>query len=390
VTDTNYDVIVVGGGPAGGTVAYDLARRGVQVLLLEKERLPRFKVCAGGVTLKTAHLLDFDLSPAFEGEIVRGTCTYRGGSPVTIDFGGPMGWTVMRDKLDHLILQQAAKAGAEVLDDHRVTRAEFLSDGVSVFTTRGSYSCSILVGADGANGVVARCAGLKRRRRLAIAVQAEIPASGEVLESRQGGVHFDFGFVPRGYGWAFPKKNILSVGVVTFCGKAANLKVSLSGWLEMLGLPSDPHEVRMRGHLVPLGGVARVFHGTRILLTGDAAGLAEPMTGEGIYYAVRSANIAADTICQTLQNNQADLSSYTARINAEITRDLKYAKRLATLLYRFPRLCFHFFVRSPRVQRGMANVLCGRSSFENLSHELSAASPQILISGMRKPRTQQP
>jgi geranylgeranyl reductase family protein len=390
VTDTNYDVIVVGGGPAGGTAAYELARRGVQVLLLEKERLPRYKVCAGGVTLKTAHLLDFDLSPAFEEEIVRGTCTYRGGSPVTIDFGGPMGWTVMRDKLDHLILQQAAKAGAEVLDDHRVTRAEFLSDGVSVFTTRGSYSCSILVGADGANGVVARCAGLRRRRSLAVAVQAEIPASGEALESRQGCVHFDFGFVPRGYGWVFPKKNILSVGVVTFWGRAANLKVSLSGWLEMLGLPSDPHEVRMRGHLVPLGGVTRVLHGTRILLTGDAAGLAEPMTGEGIYYAVRSAKIAADTIHQALQNYQKDLSSYTERVHAGITRDLKYAKRLATLLYLFPRLCFHFFVRSPRIQRGVANVLCGRSSFENLSHELSAASPQILISGMRKPRTQQP
>jgi geranylgeranyl reductase family protein len=390
VTDTNYDVIVVGGGPAGGTAAYELARRGVQVLLLEKEQLPRYKVCAGGVTLKTAHLLDFDLSPAFEEEIVRGTCTYRGGSPVTIDFGGPMGWTVMRDKLDHLILQQAAKAGAEVLDDHRVTRAEFLSDGVSVFTTRGSYSCSILVGADGANGVVARCAGLRRRRSLAVAVQAEIPASGEALESRQGCVHFDFGFVPRGYGWVFPKKNILSVGVVTFWGRAANLKVSLSGWLEMLGLPSDPHEVRMRGHLVPLGGVTRVLHGTRILLTGDAAGLAEPMTGEGIYYAVRSAKIAADTIHQALQNYQKDLSSYTERVHAGITRDLKYAKRLATLLYLFPRLCFHFFVRSPRIQRGVANVLCGRSSFENLSHELSAASPQILISGMRKPRTQQP
>lgn len=390
MTDTNYDVIVVGGGPAGGTAAYELARRGVQVLLLEKEQLPRYKVCAGGVTLKTAHLLDFDLSPAFEEEIVRGTCTYRGGSPVTIDFGGPMGWTVMRDKLDHLILQQAAKAGAEVLDDHRVTRAEFLSDGVSVFTTRGSYSCSILVGADGANGVVARCAGLRRRRSLAVAVQAEIPASGEALESRQGCVHFDFGFVPRGYGWVFPKKNILSVGVVTFWGRAANLKVSLSGWLEMLGLPSDPHEVRMRGHLVPLGGVTRVLHGTRILLTGDAAGLAEPMTGEGIYYAVRSAKIAADTIHQALQNYQKDLSSYTERVHAGITRDLKYAKRLATLLYLFPRLCFHFFVRSPRIQRGVANVLCGRSSFENLSHELSAASPQILISGMRKPRTQQP
>lgn len=389
MTNTRYDVIVVGGGPAGGTAAYDLARRGAQVLLLEKERLPRYKVCAGGVTVKTAQLLDFDLSPAYEEEIIQGTCTYRGGCPVTIDFGGPMGWTVMRDKLDHLILQQAARAGAQVLDDQRVTGAEFLPEGVTVFTTRRRYSCSILVGADGANGVVARCAGLMRRRSLAVAVEAELPASGETLESRRGRVHFDFGSVPRGYSWVFPKKKILSVGVGTFWGRAANLKASLSGWLDLLGLPSDPHHVRMRGHLVPLGGAARVLHGTRVLLAGDAAGLAEPMTGEGIYYAVRSGKIAADTIFQALENNQQGLASYTERIDAEITQDLKYAKRLATLLYRFPRLCFHFFVRSPRVQRGVANVLCGRSSFEHLNRELVAASPEILISGLGRRRTRQ-
>ncbi len=381
---TRYDVIVAGGGPAGGTTAYDLARRGARVLLLEKERLPRYKVCAGGVTLKTTQLLDFDLSPAYEDEITRGTCTYRGGSPVTIHFDGPVGWTVMRDKLDQLIVRQAARVGAQVLDDQRVTGAEFLSGGVSVFTTRGSYSCSILVGADGANGVVARCAGLTGERNLAVAVEAEVPTSGEPLQSRRGCVHFDFGFVPRGYGWVFPKKDLLSVGVGTFWGKAANLKAFLSRWLEMLGLPSDPRAVRMRGHLVPLGGVARVLHGTRVLLTGDAAGLAEPMTGEGIYYAVRSAKIAADTIYQALQKGQEDLSTYTERINAEITRDLKYARRMAALLYRFPRLCFHFFVRSTRVQWGMADVLCGRSSFENLDRELRAASVEILISGMRR------
>jgi geranylgeranyl reductase family protein len=390
MSGTRYDVIVAGGGPAGGTTAYDLARRGARVLLLEKERLPRYKACAGGITLKTTKLLDFDLSPAYEQEIIRGTCTYRGGSPVTVDFGGPVGWTVMRDKLDQLIVRQAARVGTEVLDDQMVTGADFLSDGVSVSTTRGSYSCSILVGADGANGVVAHCAGLMRRRFLAVAVEAEVPTSGEALESRQGRVHFDFGSVPRGYGWVFPKKHVLSVGVGTFWGKASKLKAFLSRWLEALGLPSDPREVRMRGHLVPLGGVARVLHGPRVLLTGDAAGLAEPMTGEGIYYAVRSAKIAAETIYQALQNDQEDLSTYTERIDAEITRDLKYAKRMAALLYRFPRLCFHFFVRSPKVQRGVVDVLCGRSTFERLQHQLRAAAPEILLSGVTPRRTPRP
>jgi flavin-dependent dehydrogenase len=92
-----FDVIVVGGGPAGGTTAYELARRAAQVLVLEKERLPRYKVCAGGIILKTAQLLDFDLSPAFEDETKRGVCSYKGGSPVRIDFGEAAGCTVMRE-----------------------------------------------------------------------------------------------------------------------------------------------------------------------------------------------------------------------------------------------------------------------------------------------------
>jgi geranylgeranyl reductase family protein len=381
--DKSYDVIVVGGGPAGGTAAYDLSRTGIQVLLLEKEQLPRYQVCAGGLTRKTVELLDFDLSSVVEEEIVRGRCTFQGGSSITMDFGEVVGWTVMRDKLDYLILQQASGAGAQVLDEHRVSEVEFLTDRVVVTAGGRRYSCSTLIGADGANGVVARSAGLRKRRNLAVALEAEIPASGDTLESWHRCVQFDFGCVPRGYGWVFPKKDALSVGVATFWGRATNLRSSLRGFLKMIGLPSKPQGARLRGHLLPLGGKARVLHRGRLLLTGDAAGLAEPLTGEGIYYAVKSAKIAAHTVQQALNGDRPDLSSYTERINAQIAHDLKYAGRLARLLYRFPRPCFHFFVRSPAVQRAVTNTILGRSTFRTLHAELVKTSPRILLSALR-------
>jgi geranylgeranyl reductase family protein len=381
--DKSYDVIVVGGGPAGGTAAYDLARKGIQVLVLEKERLPRYKVCAGGLTLKTVELLDFDLSSVLEQEIVRGRCTFGGESAVTMDFGEVVGWTVMRDRFDHLILERASVAGAQVLAGHGVTKVEFFADRVEVSSGNRHYSCSTLIGADGANGIVARSAGLRIQRDLAAALEAEIPASGETLENWNRCVQLDFGCVPRGYGWVFPKKDILSVGVGTFWGKAAHLRSSLQNFLKMLGLASETRGARARGHLLPLGGKKRVLHHGRALLTGDAAGLAEPLTGEGIYYAVKSAKIAAHTVQQALIGDRPDLSSYTETVNAQIAHDLKYASRLARLLYRFPRPCFHLFVRNPAVQQAVANTIFGRSTFQTLHGELVRTSPRILLSALR-------
>jgi geranylgeranyl reductase family protein len=383
VTTTRSDVVVVGGGPAGGTAAHELARRGLKVVVLEKERLPRYKVCAGGLTLKTIQLLDFDLTPVYESKITQGKCTFRCQSPVSIDFGEVVGWTVMRDKFDHLILQEAEQAGARVLDGQRVREVENNSTEAVVKTSHGEFRCSVVIGADGANSVVARSSGLMRRRRTAVALETEISASPDVLEARRGCVHFDFGLVSRGYGWVFPKKEILSIGVGSFWGKATGLKASLFNLMEMLGLRRDPLQVRVRGHLLPLGGKDHILHEGRVLLAGDAAGLAEPLTGEGIYYAVRSAKIAADVIHQALQDDTVDLSPYSAQVNAEISHDLRYAQALAGLLYRLPRLCYHFFVRSPTVQWGVADVIYGRSSFERLYRELLKSAPGILLAGLR-------
>jgi len=151
VTGTHYDLIVDGGEPAGGTAACELARKGLPVLVLEKDHLPRYKCCAGGFPLKAARLLDLDLSPAYEMEVTQGRCTYKGRSPVLMGFGKVDGWTAMRDKLDYLILKAAMKRGAQVVDRQRLREVETRSDRAFARTGGREYSGFIVVGADGAN-----------------------------------------------------------------------------------------------------------------------------------------------------------------------------------------------------------------------------------------------
>ncbi|MDH4208236.1 MAG: hypothetical protein OEV76_05130, partial [Anaerolineae bacterium] len=169
----------------------------------------------------------------------------------------------------------------------------------------------------------------------------------------------------------------------TFAGQARNLKNALLSFLDALGVGYRQQDMVIRGQPVPLGGEEGIFHQGRLLLVGDAASLAEPMTGEGIYYAVRSGQIAAKTIGEALRNSAIDLTSYTTRVNHEIMQDLKYARRLASLLYHFPGLCFHFFVRSSQVQKRVIDVLYGRSTYGSLYHDLLRSWAQILLDGLR-------
>jgi geranylgeranyl reductase family protein len=374
-----YDVIVVGAGPAGASAAHDLARAGLRVLMLEKEKLPRYKTCGGGLPGRVAEALGFDFSPTVEQPISRGQTTWRSAAPVVSDFGQTAGWCVMRAAFDHYLTQQAVNAGARCLDGTPVRRVEPHAGHVRVETKNESFGAQLLVGADGVNSLVARSVGLMATRRLAVALEAEIEVSPEAREAWQGALHLDFGSAPWGYAWVFPKAHHLSVGVATFQDRRkVNLRRYLDRFLARQPLLRE-HQVKLlRGQHIPLGNRGQVLHRWPVLLAGDAGGFADPFLGEGIYYAIRSGRLAASVIVEALRAGETDLSPYTLRAQAELGPHLRAADRLAQVFYRAPWLSYQLFRRSPSLQDLVIRAFTGRLSYRQAARRAVRQGGQLL------------
>src|SRR3972149_7696651 len=216
--NSDYDVIVVGGGPGGSTAARFCSKAGLKTLILEKERLPRYKPCGGCLSAKTVRLLDFDLSPVIENTIFGAKFTYCSKDPFFIESKNPMAFLVMRDRFDQFLIDKALEVGTELLDDEKVTKVEEGADGVAVESAKGKkFRCQVLVGADGSESMVAKSLSLRPQNNDGYggAIESETPFDSSVPFPKEElqFVHLDFGRVPNGYAWVFPKKNWLSIGI---------------------------------------------------------------------------------------------------------------------------------------------------------------------------------
>jgi len=341
-------------------------------LLLEKEKMPRYKPCGGGVTAKVRGLLDFDFSATIE-DTIRMVSVAYGADRVSVGYNDPIAWMVMRDKFDMLLAQRAANAGAQVRDRQPVTRIAFDDDGASVSTRGETLHAKLVVGADGANGIVRRAANFPPHQRMAVALEAEMEAPSASLEQYHKTLHVDFGAIRWGYAWIFPKAEHLSIGVGVLMrpNHPLDLRAELARYIKSEPTLRGATEMFARGHRIPLGGRFAKYHAPRAVLVGDAAGVVDPFSAEGIYYAIRSGMIAAEEITRAFERGGsstelADLSSYTRRINAEISSDFRYAWWMAQVFYRVPHFGYRVFRRSKRTQIAAEEVLGGLVTYPQL------------------------
>lgn len=335
---SRFDVIVVGAGPAGSTAARELAAAGAKVLLVDRAAFPRYKACGGGIPLRTERLLPFPIAPVIEDSVSLLDVAASGRHRFVRDSGAPFAHMVMRERFDALLLEHAERAGAEFRPGAAV-RSLDLGGGVTVraegFDARADY----LVCADGAHSPVGTMAGLGGGIAECAAWEVEVRAPDSRLRAYRATALIDLGFNPWGYSWLFPKTSVLSVGIVLPPGQAGAMKDHTAAYLARLGLADTPIDVA-RGHKIRFRRGAEPIASERVLLAGDAAGLADEFTQEGIYYAIESGRIAARSVLRAM-GGHAPLTAYQQDIDRELMPELRAARLIAYMFYgmlrRFPR-----------------------------------------------------
>ncbi|MEM8602442.1 MAG: geranylgeranyl reductase family protein [Cyanobacteria bacterium P01_H01_bin.121] len=374
-----YDCIVVGAGPAGAATAYHLAKQGRSVVVLEKESLPRYKACGGGISPQIAKWFDFSFEPVIVGRIDQFQFTWKLEDPVkaVIDTSEPM-WLIERQSFDHYLVEQAQQCGAVFKDATPATGITFHGDQWDVSTPAGTLTARYLVAADGATGPTAAWLGEKgRKTRTAYVV--EIPKIPTKEASHQG--HVEFGLLKNGYIWAFPKQSGWTISAAVFRGgEPKNLPAILKQYIQYLG--GDPQQAQFHTTQLYAWDGDRPLHKQQALLVGETAGLVDPFSGEGVRPALLSGTRAAEAINAALAGDRQALAEYTNRLKTEWLEDMSWSAKIAAVFYRIPGVAYQIGVKRPSARARMGKILSGELRYSEIAIRAIKRLTTNLIPGM--------
>ena len=335
----HFDTIVVGAGPAGSTAAFRLAEAGANVLLLDRARFPRDKPCGGGVTGRAARLIPFSIDPVVEQVVSHADLRLRYGRTHARGSGRPLVYMTQRRRLDRFLAERAADAGADFRDGMRVTEIVAENGGVTVATAKERFTARAVIGADGVNGISARVLSLGGNSAVGVALEGNLPHTKTDPKRYDGRVALKLGIVPGGYGWVFPKADHVNVGVGGWGSEGPNLREYLRRLCAEHGARIDDLE-DVRGYRLPLRSPKATLARGRALIVGDAAGLIDPISGDGMYEGFLSSQLASGAVLDLLAGREQALDPYGPRLAKLLATHLWASWGVKAALDRFPRATF--------------------------------------------------
>ena len=341
-----YDAVVVGGGPAGSTTAWRLADAGASVLLVDKARFPRDKPCGGGLTMRAVRQCPVDPSPVVEEEVDLVELRFRYGESVLRQASTPVIRMTQRRRLDAFLLDAAREKGVEVREGTTIDARNPPAD--------------VVVGADGANGTTARALGLGAGIVHGVAFEGNVGYDA-VDRARYGRrAVLELADIPGGYGWVFAKGDHVNVGVGAWQSEGPRIREHLARVCEAHGLDASQLE-NLRGHRLPLRRPGTRIANERGLLVGDAAGLIDPVSGDGMYECFVSSRYAAGAILA------GDLASYEGSVESALAPLHRASWKLKRALDRWPRASWRV-ARTELLWRSVERLLLGELSAPGEQH----------------------
>jgi geranylgeranyl reductase family protein len=347
IKKSSFDAIVIGAGPAGSTAAYLLAQSGFHVLVLDKRQFPRDKLCGGLLTYKTVKLLEniFHTSSDYlasnqiishqssrYGVNLRDKACIRGKLKYPFHF-------VDRQIYDSFWLNKARQAGAEFRSGVKVISLDPIKN--QVITGNGHrYSATYILGADGAPSRLCRLltAGgfIKKEKKSGMAIAMELIVSQSLTPALPDYPVIYLGHIRWGYAWCFPRKDLRVLGICGLSEKSGKfLKRGMIQFLKTNRISAD-NICAAKSHALPYGNYLTQPGYGNILLLGDACGLADPLLGEGIYYAHKSGQLSALAAIQAYPSSQNAFRIYRQHLYANIIPELKFARFGRQILFSLP------------------------------------------------------
>ncbi len=353
-----WDVAVIGAGPAGLAAASAAAAAGARTVVLERAEHPRYKTCGGGlIGASRAAASELITVPARD-EITAATITLCGGQEYTRSAAKPLLAMVVRDEFDAALAKRAQENGARLRQRATVRGIDQADGRVTVRLADGpAVTAAVVVGADGSSGVCARHVGAEFAQ-VDLGLELEIAVPAPVRRQWAGRVLLDWGAIPASYGWVFPKGDRLTVGVIAARGQGEATRAYLREFVSRLGL-AGYQAVQDSGHLTRCRTDGSPLRNGQVIVAGDAAGLLDPWTREGISFALRSGTLAGQFAAKD------DLDGYVAAVNATLVPDMRAGR---TLLSAFTRHAgtFHRGLSTPKGWRAFEKMCRSEISLSEL------------------------